>query len=148
MVSQQQIARWPIDVTELFVRFCCWTPILLSLYCTWHFRGYWSYGNLIDWLIGRPINALSLLSSVDDRILLWILSSAVSVEWHFLHADTKWFDVFELFICQLRWLSTTFSTVLERKLRLDIGHNDVPSVTSALPRYFYGNGVGLGHIDP
>ena len=47
-------ARWPVDVTELFPRFCCWT--LLRLSCRWAClcRGYWHYRNLIDdWLTSR-----------------------------------------------------------------------------------------------
>ena len=42
---------WPVDVTELFPRFCCWTLIWLSRHWAWLRRGYWRYGSLIDWLI-------------------------------------------------------------------------------------------------
>ena len=44
-------AVWPVDVMELFLRFCCWTPIRLSRHWAWHRRGYWRYRKLIDWLI-------------------------------------------------------------------------------------------------
>ena len=44
-------ARCPVDVTELFSRFCCWTLIRLSRHWAWLRRGYWRYRNLIDWLI-------------------------------------------------------------------------------------------------
>ena len=43
-------ARWHVDVTELFPRFCCWTLIRLSRHSAWLRRGYWHYRNLIDWL--------------------------------------------------------------------------------------------------
>ena len=42
---------WPVDVTELFPRFCCWTLTWLSRYWAWLCRGYWRYRSLIDWLI-------------------------------------------------------------------------------------------------
>ena len=42
---------WPVDVTELFPRFCCWTLIWLSRHWAWLRRGYWHYRSLIDWLI-------------------------------------------------------------------------------------------------
>ena len=42
---------WPVDVTELFPRFCCWTLISLSRHWAWLRRGYWRYRSLIDWLI-------------------------------------------------------------------------------------------------
>ena len=42
---------WPVDVTELFPRFCCWTLIWLSRHWAWLCRGYWCYRSLIDWLI-------------------------------------------------------------------------------------------------
>ena len=42
---------WPIDVTELFLWFCCWTLIRLSRPRAWLCWGYWRYRNLIDWLI-------------------------------------------------------------------------------------------------
>ena len=40
---------WPVDVTELFPRFCCWTLIWLSHHWAWLRRGYWRYRSLIDW---------------------------------------------------------------------------------------------------
>ena len=42
---------WPLDVTELFPRFSCWTLIWVSRHWAWLSRGYWGYRNLIDWLI-------------------------------------------------------------------------------------------------
>ena len=42
---------WPVDVTELSPRFCCWTLIWLSRHWAWLRRGYWRYRSLIDWLI-------------------------------------------------------------------------------------------------
>ena len=44
-----QHARWPFDVTELFNRFCCWTPIQLLCQRAWLRWGYCLYRNLIDW---------------------------------------------------------------------------------------------------
>ena len=44
-------AEWPVHVTELFLRFCCWTLILLLRHWAWFHRGYWRYRNLIDGLI-------------------------------------------------------------------------------------------------
>ena len=45
---------WPVDVMELFHRFCCWTLIWLSRHWAWLRWGYWRYRSLIDlidWLI-------------------------------------------------------------------------------------------------
>ena len=42
---------WPVDVTELFPRFCCCTLIWLSRHWAWLHRGYWRYRSSIDWLI-------------------------------------------------------------------------------------------------
>ena len=42
---------WPVDVTELFPRFCCWTLIWLLRHWARLCRGYWRYRSLIDWLI-------------------------------------------------------------------------------------------------
>ena len=50
-------ARWPVDVTELFPRFCCWTLIWLSRHWAWLRWGYWRYRNLTDWLIDWFLNA-------------------------------------------------------------------------------------------
>ena len=33
-------AQWPVDVTELFLRFCCWILIRLSCYWAWFHWGY------------------------------------------------------------------------------------------------------------
>ena len=51
---RHQHAQWPIDVTKLFVWFCCWTLIWLSRHWAWLRQGYWRYWNLIDWLILSP----------------------------------------------------------------------------------------------
>ena len=42
---------WPVDVTELFPRFCCWTLIWLSRHWAWLRQAYWRYRSLINWLI-------------------------------------------------------------------------------------------------
>ena len=42
---------WPVDVTELFPRFCCWTLIWLSRHSAWLRRGCGRCRSLIDWLI-------------------------------------------------------------------------------------------------
>ena len=52
-------ARWPVDVTELFLRFCCWTLIRLSLHWAWLCREYWHYRNVFDWL-KKTLLSLSL----------------------------------------------------------------------------------------
>ena len=44
-------ARWPVDVAELFLQFCCWTLIRLSRHWAWLCRGYWCYRSFIDWLL-------------------------------------------------------------------------------------------------
>ena len=41
----------PVDVTEVFPRFCCWTLIWLLRHWAWLRWGYWRYRSLIDWLI-------------------------------------------------------------------------------------------------
>ena len=46
-------ARWPVDVTELFPRFCSWTLIRLLRHWAWLCRGYWHYRSLIDWWMSR-----------------------------------------------------------------------------------------------
>ena len=48
---RHQHAQWPVDITELFLQFCCWTLIRLSCHWAWLRRGYRCYTNLIDWLI-------------------------------------------------------------------------------------------------
>ena len=67
------------------------------------------------------VSAVTLLTSIDLRMSLWIFSRAVSVEWNFLFTDWYWLDVFELFICEFSWFTTTFSRILERNSRLDTG---------------------------
>ena len=42
---------WPVNVTELFPRFCCWALIWLSRHLAWLCRGYWRYRSLFDWWI-------------------------------------------------------------------------------------------------
>ena len=42
---------WPVDVTKLFPRFCCWSLIWLSCHRPWLRRGYWRYRSLNDLLI-------------------------------------------------------------------------------------------------
>ena len=69
------------------------------------------------------VSVVTLPVSSDARISLRILRRAVSVEWNFLYADWYWLDVFELFICEFTWFTTTFSRTLKRKLRLDIGRS-------------------------
>ena len=56
---------WPVDVTELFPRFCCWTLIWLLRHWAWLRQGYWRYRSFIDWLI-----ELLLESPVQD---IWVV---------------------------------------------------------------------------
>ena len=51
--TADQHAWWPVYLTELFLRFCCWTLIQLLRHWAWLRQGYWRYRsrNLIDWLI-------------------------------------------------------------------------------------------------
>ena len=42
---------WPVDVTELFPRLCCWILIWLLRHWDWLHWGYWRYRRLIYWLI-------------------------------------------------------------------------------------------------
>ena len=42
---------WPVDVTELFPLFCCWTLIWRSLHAVCLRQGYWRYRSLIDWIV-------------------------------------------------------------------------------------------------
>ena len=53
-------AQWPVDVTKLFLRFCCWTLIQLSHCWAWLRQGYWHYRNFTNWYnIETPIPVLS-----------------------------------------------------------------------------------------
>ena len=65
---------WPVDVTELFPRFCCWTLIWLSRHWAWLRRGYWRYKTLIDWLIGWLIDWFY-------QLLLFFPNSALPDDW-------------------------------------------------------------------
>ena len=64
---------WPVDVMELFPRFCCWTLIWLSRQWAWLRRGYWRYRSLIDWLIGwlKCKNIWGACSSTS--VFFWLL---------------------------------------------------------------------------
>ena len=61
---------WPVDVIELFPRFCCWILIRLSRHWAWLCRGYWRYRSLIDWYWVKVITAFvqSPLSSAISMI--------------------------------------------------------------------------------
>ena len=71
-------APWPVDVTELFPQFCCWTMIRLSHHWAWLRRGYWRCRGLIDWLIDKR------------KLLCWLarqptysdLSEDLCLHWH------------------------------------------------------------------
>ena len=67
------------------------------------------------------VGAVTLPASIDARISLWIWRGAFSGEWNFLYADWYWLDVFELFMCEFSWFTTTFSRTLGGKLILDTG---------------------------
>ena len=61
-------ARWPVDDTELFHRFCCWTLIQLSRHWAWLHRGHWHYRCLIYLFIYSKslillVTAIKVLSS-------------------------------------------------------------------------------------
>ena len=60
---------WPVDVTELFPRFCCWTLIWLSRHWAWPRQGYWRYRGLIDWLV-------PLTGWADVSLMLWFTIKA------------------------------------------------------------------------
>ena len=78
---------WPVDVTELFPRFCCWTLIWLLHHWAWLRRLYWRYQSLIDWLIVKdcPYECLryfarifterygSLIKAINHLIMRYIL---------------------------------------------------------------------------
>ena len=57
---------WPVDVTELFPRICCWTLIRLSRHWAWLCWGYWRYRSLIDWLIDWLKGAHGKLALVSE----------------------------------------------------------------------------------
>ena len=59
---------WPVDVTELFPRFCCWTLIWLSRHWAWLCRGYWRYRSLIDWWLIN-IFLLVIVMKLDNSYL-------------------------------------------------------------------------------
>ena len=67
---------WPVDVTELFPRFCCWALIWLSRQWAWLRRGYWRYRNLIDWLIDNSrFSALIVyLNDSHDYLIIKLVS--------------------------------------------------------------------------
>ena len=49
---------------------------------------------------------------------LWVFSRAVSVEWNVLYADWYWLDMFELFICEFSWFTTTFRKSLGKEAKI------------------------------
>ena len=64
---------WPVDVTELFLRFCCWTLIWLSRHWAWLCRDIgaietWFIDWLIDWLIDWNVSAPSFLNFFTLRL--------------------------------------------------------------------------------
>ena len=70
-------APWPVDVTELFPRFCCWALIWLLRHWAWLRRGYWRYRSLIDWLIDQ-----SYLLGSDINCIRGIVEKWRSIEKH------------------------------------------------------------------
>ena len=62
---------WPVDVTELFPRFCCWTLIWLSRHWAWLRWGYWCYRNLIDWWWCHLSWAPSQLGNIVQNGIQW-----------------------------------------------------------------------------
>ena len=65
---------WPVDVTELFPRFCCWTLIRLSRHWAWLRQGYWRYRSLIDWLIDwSSVNNTSLTVWAPHYHITWMV---------------------------------------------------------------------------
>ena len=64
---------WPVDVTELFPRCCCWTLIWLSRHWACLRRGYWRYRSLIDWLIDWLIDFF--LSFFLSFFFLWNITA-------------------------------------------------------------------------
>ena len=67
------------------------------------------------------VNAVTLPSSTDDRISLWILRRSLSVQMKFPVYRLIMIDVCELLICEFRRLPITFSRSSERKQRLGTG---------------------------
>ena len=72
----------PINFTELFLRFCCWTQIWLSRHWAWLCRGYWHYRSLIDWLMCMLVN-VSVCVNITHGI------STHSDFWFHTHAHTQ-----------------------------------------------------------
>ena len=58
---------WPVNVKELFPRFCCWTLIWLSRQWAWLHQGHWRYRSLIDWLLSLRF----FIASQTPFIWLW-----------------------------------------------------------------------------
>ena len=61
----------------------------------------------------RKVSAITLPTSFDDRISLWIFRRTLNVKWNFLCADWKGFGVFEPLICELSRLATSSSRTLD-----------------------------------
>ena len=73
----------------------------------------------------RKGKAMSLLWPCQHLLMLecryGFSVEAISVEWNLLYEDWCWLDVFELFIREFSWFTTTFPRTLKRKLRSDNG---------------------------
>ena len=84
-------ARWPVDVMELFPRFCCWTLIRLSHRWAWLCRAYWRYRSLIDWLIMKrsAFNAFCPKIYHLHHLILCIRRLCCSVEWFTIVLDVQ-----------------------------------------------------------
>ena len=82
-------APWPIDVTEWFPQFCCWTTIRLLRHWDWLSWGYWCYRSLIDMYVQiftscKSVQATlncTVRQSLKFRFIKYMHDSCTLVKW-------------------------------------------------------------------
>ena len=104
-------ARWLIDVTELFVRFCCWTLILLLCHLAWLRRGYRRSRNLIDWLIVHAIAGIIWKRS-STHIILSIQRNSIQR----IYNVDKWMKTRSFLLQQVKVFSAVCSLIRTPRL--------------------------------
>ena len=69
---RHQHAWCPVDVTELFPRFCWWRLMRLSCHWAWLCWGYWHYRSLIHWFmkwlgLGAVVDSCTRFGAIQEK---------------------------------------------------------------------------------